>query len=174
MGERGLVEVKNPSGVFLDETGKSKAGSVVVPVMAGLRPICVEIQALVVPTQLAVPRRVSTGVDQRKITLLSAVLQKHCRLGLGTRDIFVNVVGGLNISEPACDLGLALAIASGFSNKRLINNSIVVGEVGLLGEIRRVGRMEARVKEAKKLGYTRVIGPGKHNSLSQVIRGELR
>ena len=174
MGDSGMEEVKNPSDVFLEERVKQVPGSVVVATVAGLRPMLVEIQALVVPTQLSVPRRVSTGVDQRKVQLMAAVLQKHCKLGLGGSDIFVNVAGGLKINEPAIDLGLALAIASGFSNKAVPRNNVAIGEVGLLGEIRRVGKMKQRVKEAKKLGYTRVLSAEKYRTLAETVRKVLR
>lgn len=174
MGDSGLEEVKNPSDVFLQERPKNVAGSAVVATVTGLRPMLVEIQALVVPTQLAIPRRVSTGIDQRKLQLMAAVLQKHCRLGLGGSDIFVNVAGGLKLDEPAIDLGLALGIASGFSNKPLPPKTVVIGEVGLLGEIRSVGRLKQRIAEAKKLGFTQIVSPDEFSTLSQVIRVVLR
>ncbi len=178
MGDGGMMEVANPSDVFLEETrqmaGKKVPGSVVVATVTGLRPMLVEIQALVVPTQLAIPRRVSTGVDQRKVQLIAAVLQKHCKLGLGTSDIFVNVVGGLKITEPAVDLGIALAIASGFSNKPLPPKCVAIGEVGLLGEVRNVGRLKQRREEARRLGYTKVVSPEEYRTLLEVIRKLLR
>ncbi len=174
MGDSGMVEVANPSDVFLHERPKKVAGSCVVATVTGLRPVLVEIQALVVPSQLVIPRRVSTGIDQRKLQLMAAVLQKHCRLGLGASDIFVNVAGGLKLSEPAADLGLALAIASGFANKPLPPKTVVMGEVGLLGEIRQVGRLKQRIAEAKKLGFSQIVSPDQFTTLSQVIRAVLR
>ena len=174
MGEKGMEEVTNPSDVFLHERAKNVAGSAIVATVNGLRPMLVEIQALVVPSQLAIPRRVSTGIDQRKLQIMAAVLQKYCRLGLGNSDIFVNVAGGLKLSEPAADLGLALAIASGFANKPLPAKSVTIGEVGLLGEIRHVGRLKQRVAEAKKLGYTQIISPGEFRTLPEVVRTVLR
>ena len=129
----------------------------------------VEVQALVVPTQLAIPRRVSTGVDQRKVQLLVAVLQKRCGLALGGSDVFVNVAGGLTVNDPGADLGVALAIASSFLDKPLPSKSVAVGEVGLLGEIRQVRRLRQRVTEATKLGYGYVIGPDQFKTLRQVL-----
>lgn len=170
MGDSGMEEVSNPSDVFLEERPKNVAGSVVVATVTGLRPMLVEIQALVVSSQLVIPRRVSTGIDQRKLQLLAAVLQKHCRLGLGGSDIFVNVAGGLKLDEPAVDLGLALAIASGFANKPLPPKTVAIGEVGLLGEIRQVGRLKQRVAEAKRLGYTTVVSPEEYKTLQEVVR----
>jgi len=170
MTDKGLTEVKNPSDVFLEERQKNVAGSCVVATMEGTRPVLVEIQALVVASQLAVPRRVGTGVDQKRLQLLTAVLTKKCRLALGQMDVYVNVAGGLKLIEPAVDLGICLAIASSFKNKTLKQNTAVFGEVGLLGEVRRVGFIEKRVREAKKLGYSRVIGPEQVKTVLQAVR----
>jgi DNA repair protein RadA/Sms len=170
MSEAGMKEVANPSDVFLQERQIGVPGSVVAVTVSGLRPMLVEIQALVVPTQLAIPRRVSTGIDQRKVQLLTAVLQKRCGLGLGSSDIFVNVAGGLTLNDPGADLGVALAIASSFLDKPLPARSVAVGEVGLLGEIRQVRRLAQRVGEAKKLGYALVVGPEQFGTLRQTLR----
>ncbi len=171
MGDGGMKEVVNPSEAFLEESQMGIPGSVVVAVMEGTRPVLVEVQALVVQSQLAIPRRVSRGVPVNKIQLLSAVLQKRCGLsGLGSSDIFVNVAGGINLVEPAADLGIALAIASSFKGKALSKKTAVFGEVGLLGEIRKVSYLEKRIKEAKKLGYSQVISPKKSKNLRQVIK----
>lgn len=165
MAGSGLIEVTNPSDVFLEERQKGVAGSCVAVVMEGMRPMLVEIQALVIPSQLAIPRRVGTGVDQRRLQLLVAVLSKRCGLPLGADDVYVNVAGGLNLQEPAADLGICLAIVSSFKNKPIANKTVVFGEVGLLGEVRKVSWSEKRVKEAKKLGYTTVISPESAKSL---------
>mgnify|MGYP001563989096 CR=1 FL=1 len=129
-----------------------------------------EIQALVIPSQLAIPRRVGTGIDQRRLQLLTAVLSKKARLPLGQMDVYVNVAGGLNLKEPAADLGICLAIASSFKNKPLGAKTAVFGEVGLLGEIRKVSFNEKRIQEAKKLGYTQVVGQEKVKSLSEALK----
>jgi len=170
MTDNGLIEVKNPSDVFLEEKQKNAAGSCVVSTMEGTRPVLVEVQALVVPSQLAIPRRVGTGVDQRRLQLLVAVLTKKCRLSLGQMDVYVNVAGGLRLIEPAVDLGVCMAIASSFKNKPLGQRTAVFGEVGLLGEIRKVGFIEKRIREAKKLGYSRIIGPGQVKTVLEAVR----
>jgi len=171
MSDKGLTEVKNPSDVFLEERQKNVAGSCVVATMEGTRPVLVEVQALVIPSQLAIPRRVGTGVDQRRLQLLVAVLSKRCRLALGQMDVYVNVAGGLRLMEPAVDLGVCLAIASSFKNKPVAEKTAAIGEVGLLGEIRKVSFLEKRVEEAKKLGYSKVIGPEQVKNLLEAIRG---
>jgi len=155
--ETGLREVKNPSAVFLQESSRDVPGSAIVPVLEGTRPVLVEIQALVVPSQLAMPRRVGRGIALPRIQLLAAVLQKHCGLPLGTQDIFVNVAGGFVVNEPGADLAIAMAIASSCKNIPLPKDAAYVGEIGLLGEVRSVGMGEKRAKEARRLGYTRVI-----------------
>lgn len=169
MSETGMKEVINPSDVFLEERQAGVPGSAVVVTLSGLRPMLVEVQALVVSTSLTIPRRVSTGIDQRKVQLLVAVLQKRCGLALGTSDVFVSVAGGLTVSDPGADLGVTLAIASSFLDKPLPRKSVVVGEVGLLGEIRQVRRLRQRVEEARKLGYGDVIGPDQFRTLRQVL-----
>ena len=168
MTDKGLEEVANPSDVFLEERQKNAAGSCVVAVMEGTRPVLVEVQALVVPSQLAVPRRVGTGVDQRRLQLMTAVLTKKLGLPLGTMDVYVNVAGGLNLKEPAADLGICLAIVSSFKNKVVGSKTAVFGEVGLLGEIRQVSFSKKRQEEAKKLGYSLVKGPDQIKSLREL------
>lgn len=163
MSEKGMEEVANPSELFLGEAARldspssARQGSVTVCVMEGTRPVLVEIQALVTQSSLAIPRRVVTGLDYNRIVLLSAVIQKTLNLPLYNQDIFVKVGGGFKISEPAGDLGVCLAIISSFKNQSIGPKTCVFGEVGLLGEIRRVNGEEKRVKEAKKLGFTNVV-----------------
>jgi len=170
MSGSGLLEVNNPSDVFLEERQKNVAGSCVAIVMEGTRPVLVEIQALVVPSQLAMPRRVASGIDQRRLQLLVAVLSKRLRLPLATDDVYVNVAGGLNLKEPAADLAVCLAIVSSFKNKAVGAKTAVFGEVGLLGEIRKVSWSEKRIKEAKKLGYSQIISPGTAKDLSTAVK----
>ena len=157
MNDSGLSEVTNPSDIFLEERQTNVAGSCVAVVMEGTRPMLVEIQALVVPSQLAVPRRVGSGIDLRRLTLLTAVLSKRLKLPLGSYDVFVNVAGGLNLKEPAADLAVCLAVVSSLKNKPVGAQTAVFGEVGLLGEIRKVSFSEKRLREAKKLGYKPLI-----------------
>jgi DNA repair protein RadA/Sms len=170
MSDQGLTEIDNPSDVFLEERQKRVPGSCVVMAMEGTRPVLVEVQGLVVASQLAVPRRVGTGVDQRRLQLLVAVLSKRCRLPLGKMDVYVNVAGGLRLVEPAVDLGVCLAIASSLKNKPLPDKSAAVGEVGLLGEIRKVSFLAKRIQEGKKLGYRRIIGPEQVKTLLEALR----
>jgi len=151
--EQGLQEVSNPSQVFLEERQDKVPGSAIACVMEGTRPILVEIQALVVESQLAMPRRVARGIQLPRVQLLAAVLQKHCGIPLGTCDIFVNVAGGFTLTEPGADLAIALAIASSQKNKVLPEKSVCIGEVGLLGEIRQVSLLTKRVTEAQRLGF---------------------
>lgn len=169
MADVGLKEVANPSALFLQDRVKNVPGSAVTIIMEGTRPILVEIQALVVPSQLAMPRRVGNGVDYNRMQLLVAILQKRLNVPLGTFDVFVNVSGGIKIGEPAADLAVALAILSSFKNKALDPKTAVVGELGLLGEVRGVGSEERRVKEAKRLGFTSVLSPKTIRSLKQVV-----
>jgi len=154
MRENGLLEIANPSEIFLKDRVKNVPGSVVTVIMEGSRPLLIEIQALAVPSQLAIPRRVGNGIDYNRLQLLVAVLQKRLGIPLGTFDIFVNVSGGLKIAEPAADLAVCLAILSSFKNKPVDSKTAAFGEVGLLGEIRGVGYEERRIKEAKRLGFT--------------------
>ncbi|MBI5151709.1 MAG: DNA repair protein RadA [Candidatus Pacebacteria bacterium] len=168
--EQGLAEVSNPSLVFLEGSTKDVPGSAIVPVMEGTRAMLVEIQALVVESQLAMPRRVGRGISLPRIQLLAAVLQKHCGLPLGTMDIFVNVAGGFIVDEPAADLAIAMAIASSCKNVPLPNDTAYAGEIGLLGEVRNVGLLEKRVKEAKRLGYSRVISRQDAYQIARLVR----
>ena len=172
MSEKGMEEVKNPSELFLemDKEIKSQPGSVTVCAMEGTRPMLLEIQALVTQSALAVPRRVVSGVDYNRVLLLAAVLQKTLGLPLYNQDIFVKVGGGFKVSEPAADLGICLAIISSFRNQPLPTQVCAFGEVGLLGEIRRVSGEEKRVKEAKKLGFTSVLSPAVVKSLREASK----
>lgn len=169
MVEQGMAEVKNPSKLFLEQKINAP-GSAVAPVLTGLRPILVEIQALVTKTNLPVPRRTSAGIDNNRLQLLVAVLQKRLNLPLYDQDIFVNVAGGLKVSEPAADLAICLAIYSSFKDITLNKQTLLIGEVGLLGELRTVRRIDKRSLEGKRLGFSKVISPQNAKSLSQAIK----
>ncbi len=169
MEEYGLKEVTNPSGIFIEDKIDSP-GSVVISTMNGQRPLLIEIQALVTKSYLPVPRRVGTGVDNNRLQLLVAVLAKRLNLPLFDQDIFVNVTGGLKVSEPAADLGIAMAIISSLKDKTVPAKTVFIGEVGLLGEIRPVRGLDKRSNEAKKLGYTHIISPSSARTLTQAAQ----
>ena len=158
----GLQEVKNPSQLFIEDRTKGTAGTVVIPMMEGTRPILIEAQALVTDTFYPTPSRRSTGLDPNRLALLLAVCEKRARFRLHQSDVFVSVTGGLRVTEPAVDLGVLLAIVSSFSNKPFCHDTAVIGEVGLSGEIRGVPRIEARVKEAIQMGFARCVVPAKN------------
>ena len=159
MAGRGLVEVANPSEAFLAERLAGVPGSAVTVTMEGSRPLLVEIQALVSPTGLPVPRRTANGLDVNRLILLTAVLGKRLGVALGGQDVFVNVVGGLRLTEPAIDLAVALAIVSSARGLALADDLAIVGEIGLSGELRSVGHVERRLTEAAKLGFRRAVVP---------------
>ncbi len=160
MGPSGLDEVPNPSALFMNQRPQNMAGSTVVPIMEGTRPLLVEIQALVTPSYFGgVPRRTTTGLDYNRIAIIIAVLEKRSGLQLANCDIFANVVGGVKIMEPAADLGVGLSIASSFRDRPLLQEMMMVGEIGLTGEIRPVNRIEERLKEGAKMGFTQCILP---------------
>ena len=159
MKEMGLDEVSNPSAVFLSERPVNSPGSVVTASMEGTRPILVELQALASSTSFGNPRRTILGLDQNRVALLAAVMEKKLGLHLMGHDIFMNVAGGVKVDEPAVDLGIVSAIASSFLDKHIQEGTVVLGEVGLTGEVRAIGQVEARVGESKKMGFTRCIVP---------------
>jgi len=159
MGEAGLAEVADPSGVFLEERGRGVAGSVVVPTLEGTRPLLVEVQALVTPTSFGLPRRTANGADLQRVILLLAVLGKRAGLSLGQHDVYVNLVGGLRVREPGTDLAVAVAVASALRDRPADPRAVFVGELGLGGEVRRVPRLGARLREAERLGFERAIVP---------------
>ncbi|MBN8210756.1 DNA repair protein RadA [Bacillus sp. NTK071] len=162
MKEEGLEEVLNPSEIFLEERSSGAAGSTVVASMEGTRTVLVEIQALISPTSFGNPRRTATGIDHNRVSLLMAVLEKRVGLLLQNQDAYLNVAGGVRLDEPAIDLAIAVSIASSFRDKPTRPTDIVVGEIGLTGEIRRVSRIEQRIIEAAKLGFERAIIPKKN------------
>lgn len=166
MNESGLSVVKNPSAALLAER-QNADGSVILATMEGTRPLLVEIQALVNPTNFGYPKRTASGFDLNRLNLLVAVLERRTKLSLSDKDIYINVVGGLKIVDPAADLAVCMAIASAAAERRLGDETVVFGEVGLGGEVRSVVQSERRVNEGKKLGFTHSIGP-KSNGKSGV------
>ncbi|MBP1466009.1 DNA repair protein RadA [Candidatus Chloroploca sp. M-50] len=159
MGGQGMQEVPNPSLIFLAERSLNSPGSTVAVMMEGTRPLLVEIQALTSTTGSAQPRRTTNGFDLNRLLMLAAVLTKRVGLPLFNQDLYVNVVGGLRITEPAADLAVALAIASSYRNQRIDPDLVLVGEIGLSGELRTSSQLERRLVEAAKLGFTRAIVP---------------
>lgn len=159
MRSNGLNEVANPSAFFLTERPEGAAGSVVVPSIEGTRPILIEIQSLVNPTNFGMPRRTTIGVDHNRVALLAAVVDKMCGFRLGGHDIFINVAGGMKVDEPAVDLGIVASMASSFLDKPIDKGTVVFGEVGLAGEVRGISQMDIRIKEAARMGFKRCIIP---------------
>ncbi|HET7628960.1 MAG TPA: DNA repair protein RadA [Bacillales bacterium] len=157
MKEAGLAEVLNPSEIFLEERSKGAAGSTVVASMEGTRTVLVEVQALITPTSFGNPRRMATGIDHNRVSLLMAVLEKRVGMLLQNQDAYLKVAGGVRLDEPAIDLAIAVSIASSFRDRAANPSDVVIGEVGLTGEVRRVSRIEQRIHEAAKLGFTRAI-----------------
>jgi len=162
MKEEGLREVLNPSEIFLEERSQGIAGSVVVASMEGTRPVLVEIQSLISPTSFGTARRMATGIDYNRVPLLMAVLEKRGGLMMQNQDAYVKVAGGVKLDEPAIDLAVAVSIASSFKDKPCRAHDVLIGEVGLTGEIRRVARIEQRIQEAAKLGFKRAIIPSRN------------
>jgi DNA repair protein RadA/Sms len=159
MVEKGMAEVTNPSEVFLAERQVNAPGSAIAVTMEGTRPLLVEIQALASSTPFTNPRRTANGVDYNRLLLLTAVLTKRERQRLHDKDIFINVIGGLQIDEPAADLAIAAAIASSNNDRPIHADMTFIGEVGLSGELRAVSQLEARLREAAKLGFKRCVIP---------------
>ena len=170
MEERGLMQVENPSVLFLPERASDVSGSVVVCCMEGTRPLLLELQALVSPSSYGTPQRVSSGVDYKRLALLLAILEKREGLSAAAFDVFVNLAGGVRIDEPAMDLGVVVALASSLKEVPAQRESVVIGEVGLGGEVRAVSQIERRIKEAEKLGFSRCVIPhGNLKGLNQAF-----
>ena len=157
--EQGMVEVTNPSEAFLAERQANSPGSAIAVTLEGTRPLLVEVQALAAATTFANPRRTPNGIDYNRLLLLTAVLTRRVHMPLADKDVFVNVIGGLQISEPAADLGVALAIASSVKDRAIHADMAFFGEVGLSGELRAVSQLEPRLREAAKLGFRRCVVP---------------
>ena len=159
MGDAGLREVKNPSALFLNEGGERSAGAAVFAGIEGSRPVLVEFQALVAPSAYGTPRRAVVGWDNGRLAMVLAVLEARCGLGFGDRDVYLNVAGGLRITEPAADLAAAAALVSSALDQPLPQDCVVFGEISLSGDVRQVGRTDARLKEAAKLGFASALAP---------------
>jgi len=159
MHGEGLLEVANPSAVFLADRAVEATGSVVVVSMEGTRPLLVEVQALVTPSNFGNARCNTNGIEYNRLLMLLAVLTKRVGLSIGNHDVYANVVGGFTLEEPAIDLGVAAAIASSYREKHIPADTVLIGEVGLSGELRAVSRLPLRVREAAKLGFKRCIVP---------------
>jgi DNA repair protein RadA/Sms len=173
MHDTGLSEIADPSALFLHGRGERPSGSCVVPSLVGTRPVLVEIQALVGETSYGTPRRLAANVDPARLAMIIAVLERRAGLQLGGHDIYASVAGGLRISEPAADLGIALAIASAFRNVPIAADIAAFGELGLSGEIRSVGQAARRGAEAAKLGFTRLIAPETARDIAGAVRAAL-
>ena len=165
MNDIGMCDIDNPSSVLLSEKNENVAGSIVVASIEGTRPILVELQALTATSVFGMPRRTANGIDYNRLTLLIAVLEKRTGLPLGNQDVYLNIVGGIKINEPALDLGIILAVSSSFKNIPIPNDVIAIGEVGLTGEVRSVNQIEKRIKEAEKLGFKKCIIPESNKKL---------
>jgi DNA repair protein RadA/Sms len=168
MSETGLKEVPNPSGIFLEER-TSAPGAIAFAALEGSRPVILEVQALVTKSFLAIPRRTASGFDINRLQMLIAVLQKRLNLQLFDQDIFINVVGGIKVNEPAGDLAVICSILSSFKNFTIPQTTIAFGEVGLQGEIRRITKAEKRIEESKKLGFEKFISPENTRSVSELL-----
>ena len=170
MEELGLMEVSNPSALFLEGRATDPIGSVIVPVVEGTRVFLVEVQALTNYTQFGYPKRTASGFDLNRLNIIIAVLERYAGLKLDSSDVYVNVVGGLKLNEPASDLAVAMAIASSKLKKPLPSTMAAMGEIGLSGEIRKVSQMEKRSKEAAKLGFNEIMSPEKFRTLAQSVK----
>jgi DNA repair protein RadA/Sms len=170
MSEQGLREVRNPSAIFLARSGEPAAGSVVTVTRDGRRPLLVELQALVDPSRFGAPRRVAQGLDSQRVAMLLAVLNRHAGISLQEHDVFVNLVGGLEVTETGCDLPVALALASSLAGKPIAQSIVAFGEIGLTGELRPVAYGEERLREAAKQGFTTALVP-KENAPRVRIEG---
>ena len=159
MREEGMCEILNPSDILISERKDNPAGSCIVATMEGTRPILVELQALTSPTVFGYPKRAANGVDFNRLALLIAVLEKKAGISLGNQDVYLNVVGGLKVNEPALDLGIMMVAVSSFKNIPIPKDMVILGEVGLTGEVRRINLIEKRLKEAEKLGFKTCIIP---------------
>ncbi len=173
MREAGLREVSNPSELFLGARTQRSSGSCVVASIVGSRPVLIEVQALVGEAAYGTPRRLANNLDQQRLAMIIAVLERRAGFSLGTHDVYASVAGGLRIVEPAADLGIALAIASSFRNVAIPASVAVYGELGLSGEVRRVGTADRRDAEARKLGYTHIVSPANAADIVAAIAAAL-
>lgn len=162
MSDAGLEEVENPSALMLSGRNDGACGSCVVPTLEGTRPVLVEIQALVCNTINPVPRRVSTGVDHKRATMIAGVLEKKGSVQLNDCDVYINAAGGIKVSEPACDLAMACSIASSFKGMAVDKDTVLMGEIGLTGEVRAISNIEKRISEAEKMGFSYAVVPAEN------------
>lgn len=165
MRNEGMVEIKNPSQILISDREDNPPGSILVASVEGTRPLLIELQALTTPTVFGLPRRAANGIDYNRLTMLIAVLEKKTGLPLGSQDVYLNVVSGIKLVEPAVDLGTCLVVASSFKNYALPKDMVVIGEVGLTGEIRAVNMIEKRIKEVEKMGFKTCIIPESNKKL---------
>jgi DNA repair protein RadA/Sms len=170
MSQSGLSEVKNPSELFISERPENSSGSVVVPSIEGTRPILVEIQALVTPTSLSLPRRTAIGLDSNRASILIAVIEKKLGITMSNQDVFLNVAGGVRLNEPGIDLGIITAIVSSKLDQPVPSDTVICGEVGLTGEVRSISQTSVRINEASRLGFTKFILP--KNSLKNTRKNQ--
>ena len=170
MEEKGLIEVKNPSSAFLEGRAENPIGSVIFPVLEGTRTFLVEVQALTSYTQFGYPKRTASGFDLNRLNIIIAVLNRYANMKLDSSDVYINVVGGLKLSEPAIDLAVAMAIASSKLKKPLPSDLVIMGEVGLSGEVRNVSQLDKRIKEAKKMGFEKILSPKEVKTLNEAVK----
>ena len=171
MSEKGLQELENPSKALISEKPENASGSVIVSTVEGTRPMLLELQALVSPTSFGIPRRTATGIDFNRVNLLLAVLEKRAGMQIQNQDVYLNIVGRIKINEPSMDLGVILAVASGFRNIPISGEVAVTGEVGLTGEIRGVSYIEKRISECRKLGFKKIIIPKSNYEAVKDVKG---
>lgn len=165
MQEKGMMEIINPSSILISEREDNPPGSIIVASMEGTRPLLIELQALTTPTVFGFPRRTANGIDYNRLTVLMAVLEKRANMNLGSQDVYLNVVSGIKLQEPAVDLGIILAVSSCFKGISIPKDIVAIGEVGLTGEVRAVSMIEKRLKEAEKLGFKKCIIPENNKKL---------
>ncbi len=165
MQEKGMMEITNPSSILISEREDNPPGSIIVDSMEGTRPLLIELQALTTPTVFGLPRRTANGIDYNRLTVLMAVLEKRANMNLGSQDVYLNVVSGIKLQEPAIDLGVVLAVSSCFKGISIPKDVVAIGEVGLTGEVRAVSMIEKRLKEAEKLGFKKCIIPENNKKL---------
>ena len=159
MQEEGMCEIVNPSDILISERDDNPAGSCIVSAMEGTRPVLIELQALTSQSVFGIPKRTANGIDYNRVALLLAVLEKKAGMMLGGQDVYLNLVGGIKINEPSIDLGIIISTASSFKNISIPKDMVIMGEVGLTGEVRRINLVEKRIKEAEKLGFKTCIIP---------------
>lgn len=165
MQEKGMMEITNPSSILISGREDNPPGSIIVASMEGTRPLLIELQALTTPTVFGLPRRTANGIDYNRLTVLMAVLEKRANMNLGSQDVYLNVVSGIKLQEPAIDLGVVLAVSSCFKGISIPKDVVAIGEVGLTGEVRAVSMIEKRLKEAEKLGFKKCIIPENNKKL---------